>query len=223
MEGRPGARWLILPSSITRTRSASTSASSTSWVTSRTVGLWALTRRLQQLLHLDARQRVERPKRLVGKQEFRFANQRSGQRCALHFAARQRVRPRLFAFGKADIGQRLAAFCRRSAGERCRPSWTLRITFSQGSSRESWNSTEDFREATTGRPSPTSSSRSANALSRVLLPDPLRPMRATNSPSAMSNRDVVKDSLGRRMSASAPLLPRPQAGPPSRMISLQGS
>ena len=74
---------------------------------------------------------------------------------------------------------------------------TLSSTVSQGSRRESWNSTERF-SGTSILPLPsTPSSSPASARSSVLLPDPLLPMSATNSPAAMSS-ETSSSTRGRR-------------------------
>ena len=59
------------PSSISSTRSASATASATSWVTSTAVKPCSRQMRSSRLLHLDAGQRVERAERLVEQQHAR--------------------------------------------------------------------------------------------------------------------------------------------------------
>ena len=63
----------------------------------------------QKIVHLDARQCVKRPERLISQQERRLANERSGERHALLLAAGQGIRPGVFSTGQADIGQGLEA------------------------------------------------------------------------------------------------------------------
>ena len=85
----------------------------------------------------------------------------------------------------------------RASGPR-RPSTTLSSTRAHGSSRASWNTTAR-RAGTTARPSKPSS-RPASARSNVLLPLPLRPSSARNSPSRSSRS---------RSSSTTPVAERP--------------
>ena len=73
-------------------RSARYSASSTSCVTITTVGPTVAEGSGEQVLHLHARQRVQRRERLVQQQDARLADKRAGQRRPLGHAARQLVR-----------------------------------------------------------------------------------------------------------------------------------
>ncbi len=75
------------PSSITRTRSASLIASSTSWVDQQDGRLMLPDQAEEQFVHLDPRQRVERAERLVGQEQARLAHQRTRQRHPLLLAA----------------------------------------------------------------------------------------------------------------------------------------
>ena len=69
-----------------------------------------------QLLHLDAGQGIQRTQRFVQQQQTRLVNQRAGQGHTLFLPARQRCRPLVGSFGKADFFQRVrAAYLRRAA------------------------------------------------------------------------------------------------------------
>ena len=221
--GRPALRrgWgsstrrsrMILPSSITSTRSASTSASSTSCVTSSTAGRWIATRSKQQRVHPDARQRVERAERLVRQEQRRLAHQRARQRHALLLAARKRVRPGILAAGQADIGERRPPPLGRIRMAQADGDVLQRV--SQGSSRESWNSTDRF-SGTSMLPCPsTSSSSAASARSSVLLPEPLRPISATNSPAAMSSETSSSTTRPENARVRLRSAPRRDAPPPA--------
>ena len=97
---------------------------------------------LQQLLHLDAGQRVERAERLVERQDLRLADQRAGQRHALLLAAGQHRRPLAGAIGEADLAQACRApapLASAPAAMPVSPTSTLSTTRAQGSSRGSWN------------------------------------------------------------------------------------
>ena len=178
----------MTPSVSTSTRSASRIASSTSWVTSRTAGLVPAAQLLHQCVHADPGQGVEGAERLVEQQQLRLADQRPGQRRALRLAAGQRLGPVVLVAGEADLDAALAR-PRSAARVPCWPRITLSSTLAQGSSRGSWKTTER-RPGTKMSPS-ASWSRPARARSSVLLPEPLRPSRATNSP----GRDLEVDAL----------------------------
>ncbi len=62
---------------------------------------------LDQLLHLDAGQRIQRAQWFVQQQQAWLVDQRAGQRHALLLPAGQGRRPLVGAFGQADLGQRL--------------------------------------------------------------------------------------------------------------------
>ncbi len=77
-----------IPSSIGITQSPSTIASVTSCVTSTAVKPCSSQYPLNQILHLDSRQRVECAQRFVEGKELRAAGQRPGKRHALPLTAR---------------------------------------------------------------------------------------------------------------------------------------
>ena len=105
-------------------------------------------------------------------------------------------RPGALAAGQPDLGQRLGPALAAASAAR-RPRVTLSSTRRHGSSRESWKTT-DTRSGTAIAPVPaTSWSSPASARSRVLLPEPLRPSSATNSP----GRDVEVEAVERRVRA----------------------
>jgi hypothetical protein len=84
------------------TRSASSSASSTSWVTSRT-----LAQVDDERVHGEPGQGVQGTERLVEQQQVRLANQRSGKGDTLCLAAGQRAWPGVGVVGELNLGQRL--------------------------------------------------------------------------------------------------------------------
>ncbi len=140
--GRCGRSRAIRPSSSTRTRSASTTASSTSWVTSSTAGRCRCAQLAQQVVHLDPGQRVERAERLVGQQQLgarQTSERASAARCASppdSSRGQARSRP-----ARPDLGQRGPAPLAGVGAARAR-AVTLSSTRSQGSSRESWKTTD---------------------------------------------------------------------------------
>ncbi len=155
---------------------------------------------LDQPLHLDARERVQRAERLVEQQQARVVHQRPRQRHALPLAAREPRGPFARRARPAPPGPaRLAASSRRRAA---RPSVTLSSTRFHGSRRASWNMIADVLAhrladlasllsmlsgaAIRGLPSP------ATSRSSVLLPQPLRPTMATNSPGCDCEVDAVQ-------------------------------
>ena len=56
-------------------------------------GPMTCTESLEQRVHLDARERVQRAEGLVEQHQLRLAHERSGERHALCLAARERERP----------------------------------------------------------------------------------------------------------------------------------
>ena len=136
-----------------------------------------------EAVHPDAGQRVERAERLVEQQQRGLAHERPGQRGALRLATGEGLGPVARVVGEADLGR---APARRGHGCRVRrsPSTTLSSTFAHGSSRASWNPTA--RRSGTRISPVTAGSRPARARRNVLLPEPLRPSSATNSPGRMS-------------------------------------
>ena len=137
-EDRPAGRARSPPSRSTTTRSASATASATSWVIRIVVKPCSRQMRVEQAVHLDPGQRVERAERLVEQQHAGPADQGAGQRHALALAAGQHRRPVVGAVGEADIGRAPLAAVSRQPGLRAMP--TLSSTRCQGSSRASWNS-----------------------------------------------------------------------------------
>ena len=105
---------------------------------------------------------------------------------------------------EADLGQRGPAPARGVAAAG-RPSTTLSSTVAHGSRRASWNTTDRRRRARGSRPS-TPRSRPASARRSVLLPEPLRPSRATNSPGRRSRSRPSSTSR-------SPKRPRGRRGP----------
>ena len=82
----------IAPSSISTMRSASATASATSWVTRIAVKPSRRHTAFEQRLHLDAGQRVERAERLVEREKARAADERARERDALLLPAREHRR-----------------------------------------------------------------------------------------------------------------------------------
>ena len=188
VHGRSSA---IRPSFSTSTRSASVTASTTSWVISTVVNRSRAPDPGQEVVHLHPGQRVERAERLVEQEQPRPADQGARQGDALALAAGQDGRPvagrgrpgrhrpatvvgplaPVRAAGDADIVQRRAA---RAAGAHPGTACARR----RG-------------RPVKGRPSSSTSpalavSRPASSRSSVLLPPPERPTMATNRPASIS-------------------------------------
>ena len=90
----------------TMTRSASATASATSWVISTVVKPCSRQMRSSSRCISHPRQRVERAERLVEQQHAGPADQRARERDALALAARQHGRPVVGPVGEPDIGER---------------------------------------------------------------------------------------------------------------------
>ena len=99
----------ITPPSRTMTRSASTIASSTSWVTSSTAG-WCRSHSWRRSACIRIRVRASSaPNGSSASSSCGIAHQRAGQGGALLLTARQLVRPGALAALEADLGQRSAS------------------------------------------------------------------------------------------------------------------
>ena len=122
-------------------RSASATASATSCVTTIAVKPFACHTRLDQVLHLDPGERVERAERLIEGQQARMADQRAGECYALLLPARQHAGPVVAASGQADLRQHVGAAWRPlAAAARMRQADRhVAATRSHGSRRGSWN------------------------------------------------------------------------------------
>ena len=99
---------------ITTTRSPSTTASSTSCVTSTTVRGSSRERAREPLLHLLARERVERGERLVEREHRLAGEQRAHERDALAHPARQLRRPRVARSRRGRSARTAACACSRA-------------------------------------------------------------------------------------------------------------
>ena len=95
------------PSRRTATRSPSSNASPTSWVTWTTVSREPLEELPQVGLEPPPERPVERAERLVEEQHLRARRERPGERDALRLAARERRHVAPFGPGEADQLQRL--------------------------------------------------------------------------------------------------------------------
>ena len=91
---------------------------------------------VEQPVHLDPGQRVERAERLVEEEHAGAADQRAGERDALLLAAGEDRRPIVGAVGEPDIGERGRRAASRQPGSRAMP--TLPMTRCQGRRRASW-------------------------------------------------------------------------------------
>ena len=170
------------PASSTTARSASSSASSTSCVTSSTAGPVAQPKRGHQRLHAQPRQRIQRRERLVEQQQFGLAHQSAGEAGALRLAAGQGERPGIDAVGEPDLPQRCRARGRAgprraSPAPRCAKPVSRAAAAVPGTPRRDASAPRGDRARTGSRP--------ASVRSSVVLPDPLRPSSATNSPAAI--------------------------------------
>ena len=150
----------------------------------------AATQLLDQRVHPDPGERIQRTERLVKQQQLRLADQRPSQRGPLRLAAGQRLGPVVLVAVEPDLGERLPAPRHAAAAPLC-PRTTLSSTDAQGSSRGSWKTTDRCcgHEDVTAR---LRESRPARARSSVVLPEPLRPSSATNSPGATSRSMPVQ-------------------------------
>ena len=172
----------IRPSSSTSTRSARAMASSTSWVTSRIAG-WCrsqscvtsacISMRVSASRALNGSSSSSRSGSLTSARasETRWAwppDSEPGHTSAFSVRLTSASAPRTFS-------RRLPSRTVLSSA-----SSTLRSTVRQGSRRGSWKATE-VRPVTATSPLG-EASRPARLRSRVDLPEPLRPSRATNSP-----------------------------------------
>ena len=122
------------------------------------------------------------PKGSSSKQQFGLANQGAGQRDPLGLATGQRARPHLGLVGQVHLVERVERLSAAPPTVAGKPMVTLRSTRCQGSSRGSWNTMA--RRSGTRRTPSTSPSSAPSARRNVLLPEPLRPSSATNSPRA---------------------------------------
>ena len=161
-----------MPSTSTMTRSASTIASSTSWVTSRTDGLVRGAQLLEQDVHPDPGQGVERPERLIASSELgsRTSDRARAARCC---SPPEALRPGLLAAGQADLGQRLLGRARGALARSARAD-----VVEDPAPRQQPGVLEDHRHpgGYVMDPCPaTSRSSPARARRSVLLPRPLRP------------------------------------------------
>ena len=146
----------------------------------------AATQIQQQAVHLDPGQRVERAERFVEQQQFGFAHQRTGQRDALRLSAGQRPRPHLGLVGRGSPRSAPPAPAPApppsTVGRRSR--WSARAaTAAAGDPGRRWPA----GPAPGGNRSKSPSS-APSARRNVLLPDPLRPSIATNSPRGSPGR-----------------------------------
>jgi hypothetical protein len=170
------------PPSSTRTRSARLIASSTSWVTISTAGAWAPQRfRTRSCILM----RVRASSDANGSSRRRSRGSRTSARAS---AARCASPPESVP-GQASIRwdsptSAKAASARRRASPPERPSATFRQTRFHGRRRGSWNTTARADGTATSWPS--AASRPARVRRSVVLPEPLRPRSATNSPCAIS-------------------------------------
>ena len=182
--GRCARRGVRRRPSSTMTRSARTMASSTSWVTSSTAG-----RCTSQSLRSSVciRIRVSASRAPKGSS----ASSSSGSRTSDRARAARCCSPPESSWGQAfsrPASPTSSSACRprSEASLERRPRVTLSRTRFHGSSRESWKTTDTF-SGTSTRPVPaTPRSRPARERRSVLLPEPLRPSSATNSPGAIS-------------------------------------
>lgn len=216
--GRSTVRsWAIRPSSITRTRSASSSASSTSWVTRRIAQPCRCHSSATSCCTLP---RVSASSAPNGSSNSRSSGSRTRARASETRCAwpPDRVLGQTVARSSMPTSAR-ALSARARSGRPGRPRTTLRHTFSQGSSRGDWKAA--LRRAGTVTSPPISSSSPARIRSRVDLPQPLCPSRATNSPSRMSRSSscsTVLPSKARESPLISTLLamgitPRPRSWP----------
>ncbi len=195
---RSSASWTrrsraIRPCDRTTTRSASVIASSTSWVTSSTAGRWTL-RRLRSSPCIFSRVRAS------SAPNGSSARSSSGSRTRDRASATRCCSPPESWCGQS-VSRPSSPTSARASLPRARaalrwPRVTLVIRFAHGSSRESWKTT-DTLPGTRIRPLPdTAASRPASARSSVLLPQPLGPSRATNSPRSISRSTPLSTPLG---------------------------
>ena len=207
----------------TTTRSASSAASSTSWVTSSDRARRARAARPPAILHLGARDRVERAERLVEAQHRLARQQRAHERDALAHAARQLAR------------------CARARSRRGRARRTARARCARASSRAGARQAQRQRRVVerveprqqqvalghqhraAARPACRRRARCSpqTSSSSVDLPQPLGPTTATTSPRRDAQRDVLQRApRPRRAGAVTPSQRRtsPSAGIARRLL-----
>ena len=209
------------PSRITR--SASWSASSTSWVTRQDGRRCRGVDVEQEVLHLQPGQGVQRPERLIEQQHPWIAGEGTRQRRSLGHAARHLAGPMV---GEARSGRPGRAVARRDRGRQPppsragRPSATLPARVRHGRSRGSWkaNAHRGSMPVTGSPPIVTAPvvgvSRPAVIRRSVDLPHPLMPRITTTSPgwteSEMSRRTTWSVSRAVRSDVRANVRPRPR-------------
>ena len=204
---------------IRTTRSDRKTASAMSWVTNRAVLRLGAPDAQQLVLELLAGDRVEGAERLVQSSTDGSSDERAGEGGPLLHAAGE-LAGALAARSRPGRACRGAAGARGSCvGARARASSTgsstLSSTLRQSSSTGRWKTMATSGEAPrSGAPSSSTcpadgSSRPAISRSRVVLPQPLSPTIATNSP-AHSSRSTPSSAWPR--SAGAEALARRRAG-----------
>ena len=184
---------------MTTTRSASSSASSWSWVTKTVVWPVRVVDLAQPAAQLAAHLRVERAERLVEQQHLRLDRQRAGQRDALALAA-------------GELARDSASPARRAARGRAVPSARRRISRLGGPRRA--RAAPSGRSRCSRRPSCAGTARSAGRRSRHCAP-------ARSSARRPRRRNRCAPLVGRSSPAirrSSVVLPEPE-GPSSAISS----
>ena len=173
-------------------------------------GLVALAQLSQQVVHPEPGEGVERPERLVGQQQLRLAHQRAGQGDPLLLAAGQLLGQARSRPGEPDLGERCAA--------RARARRAIDSEHDVVEHACPWQQPRVLKHhrrcsGTASVPSPAPWSRPATARSNVLLPEPLRPSSATNSPARDVRSIPWSTAPARRSCGQAPPDPDRDAGP----------
>jgi hypothetical protein len=171
------------PSASTRTRSASSTASSTSCVTSSVVGRCA---RQSSVTSPCMRMRVSASSAANGSSSSSSRGSRTSARAsATRCASPPDSVPGQASRWRCNPTSRSAASARSRASRPARPSVTLRHTGFHGSSRGSWKATATGWGSTMLAAAGAGSS-PASVRSNVVLPEPLRPSSAVKEPDARS-------------------------------------
>ncbi len=134
-----------------------------------------------QLVHADTGERIERGKRLVEQQKLGLLHQRAGEGNALGLPAGQIARPVVEPVAEADLGERFGGAFARIRSLQAERHIAPEIVPRQQPMLLKHHGRPAGRHDT----APWMGSSPASARNNVVLPHPLSPSRATNSPRSM--------------------------------------
>ena len=159
---------------------------------------------LDEGVHPHPGQGVEGAERLVEQQQLGLADQRPGQRRPLGLAARQGLGPVVLVAGQAR--PRRSAWPAPGVGDRRRRGRAPRCRARRPTAAGGRPGTRPSAARARGRRPSAPASSPARIRSSVVLPEPDRPSRATNSPAPMSRsmpRRTERSPKSRRRSSTA--------------------